>query len=296
MTDIHPGQDADATAPRPAVPGPSAKHAARELGAAIALDVGRGGRGMVRAWRRDPAGNAASFTLGAIIVGAVMVTSGWRPQTQAATAAETPAAIATPQPLPQDAAVAATAAIEWQQQSAVPVATDEPAPAPVTSGRLPQWLPAPVAQWTPQILAAADAHGVDPALVAVVVTIESCGNPKAVSPAGAIGLGQVMPETGAGIARNRGMAGHATDNLYNAEYNLDFAAWLLADLLSKTGGDVTRALCQYNGGGNCANLAESQRYMRWGRMYDERELPGSPTLDAWLAAGGQGLCDRAVGS
>jgi len=48
-----------------------------------------------------------------------------------------------------------------------------------------------------QILAAARAHGVDSALVHAVIAAESNYNTKAVSPKGAIGLMQVMPETGA---------------------------------------------------------------------------------------------------
>jgi soluble lytic murein transglycosylase-like protein len=51
----------------------------------------------------------------------------------------------------------------------------------------------------PQITDAADANGVDPNLLAALVQQESGGNPNAVSSAGAQGLTQLMPTTGASL-------------------------------------------------------------------------------------------------
>ncbi|HUM70405.1 MAG TPA: transglycosylase SLT domain-containing protein, partial [Chloroflexota bacterium] len=50
-----------------------------------------------------------------------------------------------------------------------------------------------VQHWTPQIMAWAAEHGLDPNMVATVMQIESCGDPAALSIAGAQGLFQVMP-------------------------------------------------------------------------------------------------------
>jgi soluble lytic murein transglycosylase-like protein len=74
--------------------------------------------------------------------------------------------------------------------------------APSVSGTVPEasgiWverlIPAGRA-WTGQIQAAASRHGLDPAFLSAVFWTESAFQPGAVSPAGAIGLGQLMPDT-----------------------------------------------------------------------------------------------------
>lgn len=52
----------------------------------------------------------------------------------------------------------------------------------------------PVLQWLPEIIAASNATGVPPSLIAGVMALESSGNPSTVSVAGAVGLMQVMPD------------------------------------------------------------------------------------------------------
>lgn len=52
----------------------------------------------------------------------------------------------------------------------------------------------PVLIWLPEIMAAAEETGVSPSLIAGVIRVESRGDPDAVSPHGARGLMQVMPE------------------------------------------------------------------------------------------------------
>ena len=93
-----------------------------------------------------------------------------------------------------------------------------------------EWLPADVARWTPEIEAAAAAHRVDPDLLAIVMLLESAGDPKATSPIGAKGLMQLMPATAERIALERKLPKPA--DLEDPELNLDFAAWLLADLIA----------------------------------------------------------------
>jgi soluble lytic murein transglycosylase-like protein len=57
----------------------------------------------------------------------------------------------------------------------------------------------PVAH-TAQLIAFAEEHALDPAFVAAVVRCESRFKARAVSPRGAVGLMQIMPDTGAWIA------------------------------------------------------------------------------------------------
>lgn len=90
-----------------------------------------------------------------------------------------------------------------------------------------------------EILAAAQANQIDVALLHSVVGVESGYNPKAVSPKGALGLMQLMPDT----ARRYGV----TDPL-NAAQNLQGGAQLLRDLLDRFSDDKKLALAAYNAG------------------------------------------------
>lgn len=75
-------------------------------------------------------------------------------------------------------------------------------------------------------------------LMQSVAKVESGFNPKAVSPKGAIGVMQLMPDT----ARRLGADPH------DPEQNIDAGAKLLRELLQKYDGDVVKALAAYNAG------------------------------------------------
>lgn len=168
------------------------------------------------------------------------------------------------------------------------------------------WLPETVARWQPDIVAAAAAHGIDPKLAAIVMLVESGGDPTALSPSGARGLMQVMPGTGADIARRRDISGFEPDMLADPATNLDFGAWYLAQQLGAFGiandpdwqASVEAAAAAYNGGpGSVQRMRaggslpdETVRYQRWvGGMWRERASATSPTFDAWWQAGGSRL-------
>jgi soluble lytic murein transglycosylase-like protein len=92
-----------------------------------------------------------------------------------------------------------------------------------------------------EVKAAADRFMLDPALIHAVIEAESRYDPKAVSGKGAIGLMQVMPQTG----RRYGVR---AQELRVPEKNIATGAQYLADLLRLFEGDVELALAGYNAG------------------------------------------------
>jgi soluble lytic murein transglycosylase-like protein len=118
--------------------------------------------------------------------------------------------------------------------------------------------------------------------------IESCGDPRALSHAGAMGLFQVMPYHFT-----------ASDDPYapntNALRGLDY----LRRSLETARRDPRLALAGYNGGIGVIGRSEStwaaqtQRYAYWGSgIYAEASSGASesPRLQEWLAASGVSLC------
>ena len=89
------------------------------------------------------------------------------------------------------------------------------------------------------VMDAAARYDLDPALLAGLVQRESGWDPLAVSPVGAMGLGQLMPRTAAFLG--------VTDP-FDPEQNLDGAARYLASMLARYDGDVRLALAAYNAG------------------------------------------------
>jgi soluble lytic murein transglycosylase-like protein len=134
--------------------------------------------------------------------------------------------------------------------------------------------------------------GVDPNLAAAVMQIESCGDPRATSSAGAAGLFQVMP-----------VHFYAYEDPYEVEINAARGLDYLGQSLKAAGGDTRRALAGYNGGIGLVHRAESewpqqtQRYVAFAAAMYEDALEGKPSsaaLDAWYAGFGIGLCRQAA--
>ncbi len=88
------------------------------------------------------------------------------------------------------------------------------------------------------IAAAARKYNVDPRLAAAIAQTESGGNQEAVSPAGAVGVMQLMPETAAGLGVNP----------YDKQQNIEGGVKYLRQMMDTFGGDVQKAIAAYNAG------------------------------------------------
>ena len=84
-------------------------------------------------------------------------------------------------------------------------------------------------QWDDLIIEMANKYGMDPALIKAVMYQESGGDPNATSPAGAMGLMQLMPGTAAGVASELGWSSY---DPYNAEQSIEMGTYYLANLIS----------------------------------------------------------------
>jgi len=96
-----------------------------------------------------------------------------------------------------------------------------------------------IAQYAPLIQEAASKHNVPVELICGVILQESGGNPRAVSPAGAKGLMQLMPQT----ARRFGVK-----NIFDPGQNIDGGTRYLRFLMDKFKGNIELVLAGYNAG------------------------------------------------
>ncbi len=172
---------------------------------------------------------------------------------------------------------------------------EQPAPegaAPVAAvGGIAPLFTREIQHWAPQIVAWAAEFGLDPNMAATVMQIESCGDPNAVSSAGAQGLFQVMP-----FHFSEG------ENMQDPNTNARRGMAYLAQGMQMHNGDTGLSFAGYNGGhgtaakGWAAWANETQRYYTWATgIYKDAVAgaAGSETLNQWLAAGGAGLCQQA---
>ena len=121
-----------------------------------------------------------------------------------------------------------------------------------------------------QLMAAAQAHGVDYALVKAVTATESAFNPQAVSHKGAVGLMQIMPATAAqyGVRSEPGIS--VVQKLKEPGINIQIGTRHLADLTRLYPGRMDLVLAAYNAGQGAVSRAghqipnyhETQNYVR----------------------------------
>jgi len=103
-------------------------------------------------------------------------------------------------------------------------------------------------------------HDMDPSLVSSVISVESGFDQRAVSPKGARGLMQLMPQT----AKQYGVR-----DVYDARQNVEGGVAYLKDLTVRYGGDLRLALAAYNAGPEAVakasgvpNFRETREYLR----------------------------------
>lgn len=127
-----------------------------------------------------------------------------------------------------------------------------------------------VARFEPLILANASAFALDPALLKAVIAVESAYEPAAVSQKGALGLMQVMVDTGVRYGVVADAKRSVEQKLLDPTINVRIGARYLRDLLVLFNGDITLALAGYNAGeGAVARYAnrvppfrETQEYVK----------------------------------
>lgn len=117
---------------------------------------------------------------------------------------------------------------------------------------------------------ASETHNVPKELIKAVITAESAGNPRALSPAGAKGLMQLMD----GTARDLGVS-----NSYDPEQNIMAGTKYIRQMLDRFDGDLELALAAYNSGpGNVQKyngippFRETQAYVQRVKRYSSKYL------------------------
>ena len=100
---------------------------------------------------------------------------------------------------------------------------------------------------------------IDPAWVAAEIRAESVFNPAARSGANAMGLMQVLPATGAAVARHIGVPWAGAESLYDADTNIVLGTAYLRQMMDDSGGQPYFAIAGYNAGPAPLNRWKSQR-------------------------------------
>jgi soluble lytic murein transglycosylase-like protein len=174
--------------------------------------------------------------------------------------------------------------------SAASPMTDTITPFPASSNISPIFTQE-IQYWSNDIVHWANVAALDPNLVAAVMQIESCGDPRAISRAGAIGLFQVMP-----------YHFHFGENPYTPEVNALRGLNYLARSLNAANGNTRLALAGYNGGIGVITRSEwtwsteTLRYIRYGVPIYEDARSGAITsaaLNEWYQKYGVSLCQQA---
>ena len=141
---------------------------------------------------------------------------------------------------------------------------------------------APDVLYGEEIRTAASRNGVDPLLVASIISVESNFNSRAISPKSAFGLMQLRPRTAAELS---------VRNLFDPAQNIDAGTRYLKELLDRYGQNLPLALAAYNAGPDrvakyrgVPPFPETQDYIRRVNARLEKQKTASRSAPLWPLA------------
>lgn len=111
-------------------------------------------------------------------------------------------------------------------------------------------------------------YSLDPYLVLSIMRCESSLESDAISPKGARGLMQIMPDTGEWIAHKLDLDDIYTEEmLFEPERNIEFSCWFLNFLSGRFDKNMNQIVCAYNAGHKTVqNWLENPEYAAEGEL------------------------------
>ena len=98
------------------------------------------------------------------------------------------------------------------------------------------------------IITYSEKNNIDPFLVAAIIKNESNFKHQAVSGVGAVGLMQIMPETGRWIAEQMGLENYKDSDLYVTKTNIRMGCWYVGELDHEFKHNMMLLMIAYNAG------------------------------------------------
>ena len=99
-----------------------------------------------------------------------------------------------------------------------------------------------------EIITYSQKNEIDPFLVAAIIKNESAFNRRAVSKVGALGLMQIMPDTGEWIAGQMGLGRFEAEDLYRTDVNIRMGCWYVSELKHEFKNNLVLVMIAYNAG------------------------------------------------
>jgi soluble lytic murein transglycosylase len=103
--------------------------------------------------------------------------------------------------------------------------------------------------YTHEIKQNSERYGLDPLLIAAIIRVESNYRPDAVSPRGAVGIMQLMPDTASWILRQDKFGDISVqDAASKADAGIRLGTWYVRELNRQFNGNLAAVLAAYNAG------------------------------------------------